>query len=181
MEQLMKFKHLSVLTAGLIPLFALPVVALPTDPDHACFIRTASGQMVNLDAMCTGTGPVPAIATQPNAAKPTKGSVFVKDVKTVYDRELKMTYIMGSVQNTGRMSIRSVLVTYRIVEERTNANGVVYTEDLKDSGTATTSPVAVDAGETATFKNKISVNGDPKIVKVEWVNDDGTYGSAGFR
>lgn len=166
-------------------LTALNTTALPLEPDYPCYMQTASGRIINLtNAMCAagGSGGValPANALAAGEAKQA-GRVTVSNLRIIRDRELEWNYVGGTIQNNTGGRIRSVLVSYQIVRLLTNNSGAAYGVKVVDSGSAATDAAAMEIGESDEFKRKVSATGTPRVTKIEWINQDGTYGSTSMR
>ena len=171
---------LALLTTSVFQAFARPI-----EPDYPCYIRVASGQLVNLTALCEGK-PVSAAAVAPRSQrerpqlqkqnneprKVNRGQVAetAREIKDNGAGSGSWT-LSGRVQNQTQQPIRSLQVTL-------NIQGGAETK----TQTAIVDQTNLQPGSYSNFQTQVSFNDkdhrpDFRVASIQCTNEDGTAGS----
>jgi hypothetical protein len=103
---MLKFHRICLaFTSTIVLLPALPAWSLPASPDALCFMQTATGQLINLDRLCTPT-------TEPQISPSANPRIAVSRVN--FDGQK----LQGLLTNQTGQTVRKVAINYTIVDRR---------------------------------------------------------------
>jgi len=156
---------------------AVRAASLSPEPDYPCYMRTLSGRVINLTALCVGKSvaiDVSKIPTnqealpQPQKKAGNSGQV-VETAREIKDNGSGSWTLSGKIQNQTQQRINSLSVTLR-VQAGAQAS-TPYTRTIQSS---------VAPGGYADFEATVSApdhRPDFRVASVQWRNEDGTAGN----
>lgn len=172
--KLLRWAVLPVITAVLF-LPTLQASSRPTEPDYPCYVRTQSGRVINLTAMCAGKPTTIDVADAPYAAehlKPQKqaanGGQVAETAREVKDNGSGRWTLSGKVQNQTQQSISSLTVGLSIQAGAQQSTQYVRTHQS-----------SLPPGGYADFEVDITApdhRPDFRVASTQWTNEDGTAG-----
>lgn len=148
-----------------------------TEPDYPCYMRTRSGRVINLTALCVGksvaidvekTPASRAVSLQPQKKAANSGQV-VETAREIKDNGSGSWTLSGKIQNQTQQTIRGISVTLRV---QAGAQTLTPYTHVNQSSLA--------PGSYADFQATVTANDhrpDFRVASVQWTNEDGTAGS----
>lgn len=170
-------------TFALLTISAFQAFARPTEPDYPCYIKTTSGQIINLTAMCESNpvaAAVPVVAAnsqkerpqlQKQGDKPTRNSgQVVETARNIQGNGSGSWTLSGKVHNQTQQPVSGLQLTLNIQDgAQTVTQTIVPTQtNLKSGG-------------YADFQTQVNLK-DPnhrpdfRVASVRWRNEDGSAG-----
>ncbi|XGV97255.1 MAG: FxLYD domain-containing protein [Leptolyngbya sp. BL-A-14] len=165
------------LTVATLFLPTVRAVSVSPEPDYPCYMRTVSGRVLNLTALCVGKpvavdvdkSPISQEAIPQSQKKAVNSGQVVETAREIKDNGSGSWTLSGKIQNQTQQMVRGLSVTLRV---QAGAQTLTPYTRVDQSSLAPGSYADFEATVTAEDHRP-----DFRVASVRWTNEDGTAGN----